>query len=366
VLLEIVRNHVVLPVRVAGSEPFRVILDTGMPTRGLLLFASDRVDGLGLTFAPSRAIAGAGGRGERLAARVAPGVGLVVGDQELADVRIIVLERPAGLPRDWDGVIGNELFERFAVRIDADGRRLSLGESPAAPDAGTSVVPLHLREGKVFVNLRVAVDEGEPQPVELAVDLGASHALWLNARPDGSLAPPPGGPSVTLGRGLSGDIRGRQGRVRRLEIGGFSFADVVALFPDPEHRNPGGADFRDGFVGNEILTRFDLTFDYPASRLLLRPGRRLADPFEADMSGLLLDPAAEGRIPVLDVLPDSPAAEAGILAGDVLLALDGVAVGTLGPDALRAALEAEAAEVHLLLARGDVALEKRLRLRRLV
>src|SRR4029453_10386545 len=116
--------------------------------------------------------------------------------------------RPDGLPRDLDGIIGNELFERFAVHVDVDGRRLELAASPAPIDAGTAVVPLHVREGKIFVDLRVATDGGEPQPVELAVDLGASHALWLNTRADGTLAPPPGARSLMLGRGVSGDIRG--------------------------------------------------------------------------------------------------------------------------------------------------------------
>lgn len=44
--IEISRQYILLPVSIQGSRPFQLILDTGMPARGILLHATPRVDSL--------------------------------------------------------------------------------------------------------------------------------------------------------------------------------------------------------------------------------------------------------------------------------------------------------------------------------
>src|SRR5262249_20775361 len=147
------------------------------------------------------------------------------------------------------------------------------------PPHGSCSVPMRLRERKAFIDARVKVDSRPAITADLAVDLGATHSLWLNQR-SGRFVPPKGTIRTTLGRGMSGEMRGHVGRVRRLEIGSFAFDRVVTIFPDLEYQNPGGVDFRDGFVGAEILTRFIVTFDYPHQRMVLERGERFTEPFE--------------------------------------------------------------------------------------
>ena len=67
-----------------------------------------------------------------------------------------------------------------------------------------------------------------------------------------------------------------------------------------------------------------------------------------------------------DVLGASPAAEAGIEAGDRLLGIGERSLDALDEETLRAALTIDGAEVKLRLQRGSEVLEKRLRLRRLL
>jgi hypothetical protein len=356
-----------VPVSVAGSAPFHLVLDTGMPTRGILLYASERVDALGLDFSDGEAIAGAGGSGAGVSVRVAEGARIQIGSLAIGEVSVTVLRRPPGFAGAGDGVIGNELFERYVLRVDAGERRLDLFDSASfEPDRESTVVPLRLRNRAPFVDVRVSVGAGEPIPCDVALDLGARHSLWLNERPDGRLAAPDRSIAVRLGRGLSGEVLGRVGRVSRLEIGGFAFENVVAIFPGPEHRNPGGVDFRDGFVGSQLLMRFVVTFDYARERMLLRPSERLAEPFEYDMTGMVFDSDAEGRLVVNSILPGSPAAEAKIEKGDILLAVDGEVVAAGRSSVLERAFRTDGAEVHLRLMRGSDAFDKTLRLRRLL
>jgi hypothetical protein len=360
-------NLVIVPVSVAGSEPFQLILDTGMPTPGVLLFDSARVGQLGLDFAGSPAIAGAGGKGEKVPAKMAKAPAIRVGELAIPDVRVISLASPEQISEVAEGVIGLELFGKFAVQIDRDASRLRLfGQDAFTPPVGSSIVPLQIRGGSPFLSVRVAVGEPELLPAELAVDLGASHALWLNPGREARFAAPGNAIRTRIGHGMSGPVEGAVGRVRRLELGSFEFADLVAAFPGPSHQNPGGRDFKDGFLGGAVLKRFRVTFDYARERMVLEPGKSLREPFEYDMTGLVLEPASNGRRLVSEVLASSPAAEAGVKAGDVLLAIDGEVPGAMDPEAIEHKFRAAGTELRLVFERDGARFEKTLRLRRLV
>jgi hypothetical protein len=360
------RTQVRVPVSVNGSAPFILILDTGMPTRGVLLRHSERVNALGLDYPDSDEITG-GGSGEAVAVRIATARQVTVGGMSIPDARIIVLPPGAGLPLDVDGVIGAELFERYAVRVDVDREELTLIDNAVfVPGAKSTVVPMRLRDGKAFIDARVTVANGEPVDADLAVDLGAGHSLWLNQGENGRLAPPAQTVERTLGRGLVGNITGSMARVRRLEIGDIAFENVVTLFPVEEHQHPGGVDFHDGFVGAGILTRFVVTYDYAAKRMVFERGGHFADPFEADMTGMILDLRGIERRRVDGVLANSPADQAGVEVGDVLVAIDGKSLVELGPDGVAHAFERDGADVRVTIERGGTTIEKRFRLRRLI
>jgi hypothetical protein len=363
-----VANQIRVDAMVNDRGPFRLILDTGMPTPGIVLFQSDRLAPLQLVDSGARvALGGAGGSGRSHTAMVANDLSVTLGELQMSGVSAMVLTDRAGLPPGVDGIIGGALFFRFVVRLDMDRSRLELTEpSRWSPPEGACIVPFDRVRGAAFVTVRVAVGDGAPIAASVVVDLGARHAISLNTRADGSLAPPARTLETSLGRGLSGVVRGKRGRIRRLELGSFAFENVIASFPIAEHRNPGGADFRDGNLGTEILTRFNITFDYGAARLVLEKSQRFDEPFEQDMSGLTFDWRPDGALVVRSVLPGSPAEEAGIEPDDRLLRIDGRTLADVGEDGIRAALTADGAEVELTFQRGFEAVRKRLRLRRML
>ncbi len=72
-----------------------------------------------------------------------------------------------------------------------------------------------------------------------------------------------------------------------------------------------------GSLGGEVFSRFTMTFDYAHQMLYLKPNTSLNQPFERDMSGLVLQ--AEGKdfhtYRVYKVLDGFPAAAIGIPPG---------------------------------------------------
>jgi PDZ domain/Aspartyl protease len=362
------RNLIVMPISIAGSKPFNVVLDTGMPMRGIILYRSERVDALPLEFGESpHEVVGAGGNGQAAPTTVATGATIELGGLQLTDVAITRVETPHGFPPSHEGIIGLELFEQFAVRVDFDAQRVTLLDSATfAPPAGSSVLPMSLRNNIAFVDARVAVEKGDPIPVELAVDLGASHGLWLNTGKNGRIVAPKAGIDTRVGRGFSGPVEGHVGRVRRFELGEFAFDDLVAIFPGEKHQDPGGVHFKDGFVGSDMLRRFHVTFDYAGKRMVLERGASFGHPSEFDMSGMVLEPAGPNRRTVQIVLADSPAARAGVEVGDAVVAIDGKAIGDIGGDALLRTLRRDGAEVKLTIERGFEKMQKTIKLRRQV
>jgi C-terminal processing protease CtpA/Prc len=124
----------------------------------------------------------------------------------------------------------------------------------------------------------------------------------------------------------------------------------------------------DGAIGGEILRRFKLIFDYSRRQLVLEPNGSISDPFEADMSGLSLSAHGDGFQTVRcdNVDPGSPAAEAGIVPGDILQAIDGQpVVGAMLPR-LHELLRVDGKTYALQIQRGDQRLEVRLTTRRRV
>ncbi len=117
-----------------------------------------------------------------------------------------------------------------------------------------------------------------------------------------------------------------------------------------------------------MLERLTPIVDYARVRVILQPGASLAAPFAADASGLLLDsPAPEFSVARVGfVAGASAAAEAGIEAGDGIVAVDGEGVGELGLSRVRELFREPGVERRLRVRRGAEVREVRLRLRALV
>jgi predicted metalloprotease with PDZ domain len=85
------------------------------------------------------------------------------------------------------------------------------------------------------------------------------------------------------------------------------------------------ADHAEGQIGTQILKHFVVTFDYAHSRMRLVPNRQFADPFLYNRAGFTVD-VQDDKYIVTDVVPNNPAALAGIQNGDAILSLNGISM----------------------------------------
>jgi hypothetical protein len=364
---EIDTNHVIIPIEVRGNS-FRVILDTGMPMSGLMLYGTASVEDLGLEYGPERVrVGGAGGEGKHLEARLAHGVTVDIEDVQMRNASVIVMPPLHHFHASHDGVIGYGLFKNFVVRVDYDKSVIELHDPDtfSAPESST-VVPLKFNTNFPYADIEVKMNDGKKLPLTVVVDIGASHAISLNVVDGGKITVPDDSIRTTIGKGVGGNLVGQVGRVRSLELGGVTLNDVVATFPDEQHQRPGGMEAQNGNLGNGLLRRFNVTFDYSRKAMLLEPNRRFDDRFEWDMSGMRLEPAEGSGLRIDALVADSPAVKAGLAIDDVVTHINDEPVSKDDLRRIREMMEHEGAVVRITATRDGRTLEAKLKLRRLV
>jgi len=323
-------NLIIIPVAINNSDTLNFILDTGV--RYPIITELPFVNKLNLNFLQPINIKGLG-EGEQLTAyRSGNNVininGLVAYDQE---IQMIISENfqishILGIP--VHGLIGFNLFKDYVVKIDYTDHKITL----IKPEYYTYkekdkdiVLPLSFEQNKPFVRTSIVTDKNEDVPVKLLVDTGASDALWLSTNSDNRISLPENHIETFLGRGLSGDLFGKKGRIGAIWVGPLVLYEPIVAFPDNELVDQLiGKNDRNGTLGAEILRRFYVTMDYPNKRLILRPNSDIKDQFNYNMSGLEVTNPMPGApiFLISNIRTNSPAYYAGLQENDQIIAIN--------------------------------------------
>ena len=141
--------------------------------------------------------------------------------------------------------------------------------------------------------------------------------------------------------------------------------DVLASFRTPEHEPPPPWQ-KGGALGQGILHRFNVIFDYSRERLILEPNHFFGAPSDLNMAGIQFTRTAKGALEITHIITDSPASEVGLLEGDYIDRINGRPTGDLSLEELDRLFKQEGKEVTLGIRRDDEALTFRIELRRLI
>ena len=323
-------NLIIIPVAINNSDTLNFILDTGVshPIITELPF----VNKLSLNYMQPLNIKGLG-EGEHLTAfrsgnNVINMKGIVAYDQQIHMVinENFQISQILGVP--VHGMIGFNLFKDYVVKIDYTAQKITLikpEEYTYREREKDIVLPLIFEQNKPYVKTSIVTDKNQDVPVKLLVDTGASDALWLSTKSDERLSLPENHIETFLGRGLSGDLFGKKGRIGAIWVGPLVLYEPIVAFPDNELVDQlMGTSDRNGTLGAEILRRFHVTMDYPNKRLILRPNSNLKEEFNYNMSGLeVINPMPGSPIFLVNnIRKNSPAYYAGLQENDQIIALN--------------------------------------------
>lgn len=242
---------------------------------------------------------------------------LQIGDLLVRDQTFYVIDIPSDIGPP-SIAIGWELLQAFAVRIDFEHQRLTFydsrtfkytGPSAAVPtrfDGNLILVPATIanatgwfeldsgNEGGTMINSRFTVKNG-------LIDKIGPHFLAYN------------------GRGFAGPSpRAYLARINGMRIGNVAVPSVIGRFiTEPSDKR----DF-DGNIGQDVLRHFTEVFDLPHRRVYFEQTSASTQPEVFNRAGLIFDSFGHG-LQIMTVLPGSPAAQAGLVEGDIITAING-------------------------------------------
>jgi len=132
--------------------------------------------------------------------------------------------------------------------------------------------------------------------------------------------------------GVGGTVRTVFIRVASVSIGDVSLHGLASDV-SPAKNSAFQQDQLDGAFGYDVLRRFAVTVDYPQNRLYLQPNAGF-DTYNPQLgTGIAVQRTDAGTFVITRVEPGSPAARAGIVGGDTIVAIDGQSAADLSTGA---------------------------------
>lgn len=333
---ELFDNRMLVTVSLDGKGPFSMIVDTGSSS---LVITPDVARRLGIAARPAGRAYGAGSGSSALASARVPS--LALGPLRFRNVNADVIDLSPirhrfGFPA-LDGVIGYETLRRFRVGINMDASLITLSSTtPAIPKTASAVAFAVDADGLIHIPAAVdgvhgtfLVDTGDRSSLTLFRRFAQANDFYRDAPVR----------NVVTGYGVGGPIYSDLLRTT-VSLFGSTIPSVLTR----ASRDKGGAFAtgpEDASVGMGLLKRFNLVFDYPDNKIFAWPSTLFAyadhrAPVAYGQTNLppLARHALFGAAVAQDsngvraslVISGSPAADAGLLAGDTIRAIDGTPV----------------------------------------
>ncbi|MCF8215091.1 MAG: PDZ domain-containing protein, partial [Chitinophagaceae bacterium] len=127
-------------------------------------------------------------------------------------------------------------------------------------------------------------------------------------------------PVITQAEGVGGKMSMRLTTIKQLKVGPYRFRWVPTFLFKDEY-NVTNYPFVGGLLGNDILRRFNITFNYAKQQVHIMPNLHFKDEFDYAYSGLSIYFIDE-KIVVDDVVSGSPAEKAGFKKEDIIVAIN--------------------------------------------
>lgn len=308
------RTRVYIPVSINGSAPLTFELDSG----GHLILTGETAAALGMTGVGHLSSNGSHGVMKAGYVRLDE---LRIGGAVLRNQPAKVLPLPASSSDRGNrparaGIIGLELFERFAVAIDRQSKTVTLSVPRGGAQFAGNRFKLEFVEDAPFIETRYAGNPGE-----FMLDTGNAGRTviehnWAVER----------GLISRLKDGLK--VGGAFFRCDALRIGQYNLPHEIVGYYGPATSGSESTHAAAGIFGEPTLSRFNATYDYFNGNIWLNPAAGVGTK-GFDRSGLVLTKDLGQPFVVNEVVNSSPAAAARLVPGDKIVAMNGKRATTM-------------------------------------
>jgi len=151
------------------------------------------------------------------------------------------------------------------------------------------------------------------------------------------------------GEGVGGKIDMHLTVIKELKFGPYRFRNVPTYIFDDVF-NVTSYPYLGGLIGNDILRRFNTIINYEKKDIYLVPNSHFRDPFDYSYSGIELY-YVNGVVIIGDVAKGSPAEQAGLEEGDIVIAINNNFSQNLNQ--YKTTLQAAAEKIRIIVRRNE-------------
>ena len=256
-----------------------------------------------------------------------------------------------------DGIAGYSFLSRYIVKVNYDENMLEIWEPGTIkyPKGGIFLKPAI--NGIPVFDADVADEKSSSS--RFYFDTGAGLCLLMSEdfEKDSSILQKGKKIISTQAEGLGGKTQMKLTTVKQIKIGKYKFKKVPAHIFRDEY-NVTAYPSLGGLIGNDLLRRFNLVINYGENEIHLKPNSHYKETFDYSYTGLGIY-FVEGQIVIEDVLKDSPGEKAGLVSGDVILAINNNMGGNI--QAYKNMMQDVGARLKILVMRKGELVEKRLK-----
>ncbi len=315
-------DHIIIQLSVDDSEPLDFIFDTGA---GLTVVDLDVAKDLNLVFDHDEMAKAAQGEIKSLAIKhnkIELNTYILEADIKLNAASLKHLEISIG--RDIDGIIGYDLAHHHIVRLDNDNMKLEIYEEEYPKNGNVIKFKSHM--GIPTIKGSIQLNNDEVIKGTFFVNTGAGTSLDFNTPFSNKhdIIHKTGEHYSYLVKDISNnETLHYEGRVKTLSFDGFDFDELpIGISQVKQGIQSNG--HVSGIIGNKLLRKFNILFDYPKHRIYLEKSQYFDDEVKVNCSGMDIQ-LNEDMTAVLihQIIADSPASDLGISVNDELISING-------------------------------------------
>ena len=347
-------SHIFIEVRVNGSEPMQFIFDTGAASTVINQRQAKKLKLSSDGFTPIRSR-----KGPSLA-YYSRNSQLHMGELRVEKVRVVHLPLDhiqRALGKHVDGIIGQDLLKHYVVQINYDTQTIALYDPQEfTPPAGYHAHPFKIISGRPYIEGALTLDDGHTLTGRFQVDNGSGSSITLYSPTveKHQLADKIGRTRTVYTMGFTGIVdRNDAGRLKNFDLGWCQLTNVPIRLNRSAYFKKA---FHDGIghIGNELLKRFNIVFDYQNNVSYWKPNYSFVEEFASAYSGLVLKTdRAEERVIIRHVFTDSPAARAGFTKNDEIVMVDDVRTAGRPHEEVSTLLTQTSSPIQVVVRRND-------------
>ncbi|MEL7003669.1 MAG: aspartyl protease family protein [Bacteroidota bacterium] len=272
---EIVNNLIVIPVVINEGISVNLVLDTGV--RSIVLFG--RRFKKELEIYPKRTVPLTGyGKRNSHVAKLSLNNNVKVADIEGKGLGILITPNNKLFSHEKgveiEGLIGYQIFSRFAVVIDYVNKRIEISEpSPDLRYQGFEELPLIIKDTKPYISANLKMPNNEIRQAHLHVDTGSARELILFMKEGVLELPKTGYDKSYIGHGLRGAIDGFVLESTNVEMGKSTFENSNTCMIEREFSDRELSDAM-GTLGSGFFKDFFIVLDYPNQKFYFKKGKK--------------------------------------------------------------------------------------------